>query len=136
MQMDPNGLPQYDVVITVEGTPDLRRYNAPTANEVAGLMPGDGAAPTLGRSIKVQTAAGNPQYINELNAAYDPLHFVLLHPMGEPGYHKKLRAGPRVDGRDGARQQFLTPREYAAYIAHDLQVADNFLMVCATRLFQ
>jgi hypothetical protein len=82
MQMDPAGLPQYDLIITVDGTPDLRRYNAPIANEVAGLMPGDGTEPTLGRSVKVKTAAGEPIFVNETNGAYDPLHFVLLHPRG------------------------------------------------------
>jgi hypothetical protein len=141
MQMDPAGLPQYDLIITVEGTPDLRRYNAPTADEVAGLMPGDGSEPTLGRSIKVQTTAGAPMRVNELNGAYDPLHFVLLHPRGESGFHKQIPAAPKVTrsrgtATIGTRQPFLTPREYAAYFCHDRQVADNFLMVYANRLFQ
>lgn len=143
MEMDPNGMPQYDLIITVEGTPDLRRYNAPTANEVAGLMPGDGTEPTLGRNIKVQTTAGAPVFISETNGAYDPLHFVLLHPRGEPGYHKKIPAAPRVDQSSRAanttstnRQQYLSPREYAAYFMHDRHVADNFCMVAANRLYQ
>jgi L-ascorbate metabolism protein UlaG (beta-lactamase superfamily) len=30
-------------------------------------------------------------HISDLHAAYDPLHFVLLHPYGEPGWHMGLK---------------------------------------------
>jgi hypothetical protein len=41
MDMPAHDLPQWEVVIRVDGNVDKRRYNAPTAPEVAGLLPGE-----------------------------------------------------------------------------------------------
>jgi len=41
MDMPAHDLPQWEVVIRVDDNVDKRRYNAPTAPEVAGLLPGE-----------------------------------------------------------------------------------------------
>ncbi len=41
MDMPAHDLPQWEVVIKVDGNVDKCRYNAPTAFEVAGLLPGE-----------------------------------------------------------------------------------------------
>ncbi len=41
MDMPAHDLPQWEVVIRVDGNVDKRRYNAPTTPEVAGLLPGE-----------------------------------------------------------------------------------------------
>ncbi len=41
MDMPAHDLPQWEVVIKVDGNVDKRRYNAPTTPEVAGLLPGE-----------------------------------------------------------------------------------------------
>ncbi len=41
MDMPAHDLPQWEVVIRVDGNIDKRRYNAPTAPKVAGLLPGE-----------------------------------------------------------------------------------------------
>jgi len=41
MDMPAHDLPQWEVVIRVDGNVDKCRYNAPTAPEVAGLLPGE-----------------------------------------------------------------------------------------------
>ncbi len=41
MDMPAHDLPQWEVVIRVDGNVDKRRYNAPTAPEVVGLLPGE-----------------------------------------------------------------------------------------------
>jgi hypothetical protein len=41
MDMHAHDLPQWEVVIRVDGNVDKRRYNAPTAPEVVGLLPGE-----------------------------------------------------------------------------------------------
>jgi hypothetical protein len=41
MDMPAHDLPQWEVVIRVDGNVDKRRYNAPTALEVVGLLPGE-----------------------------------------------------------------------------------------------
>jgi len=41
MDLPPQDLANYEIVIRVDGSVDCRRYNAPTSSEVAGLMPGE-----------------------------------------------------------------------------------------------
>ncbi len=41
MDLPPQDLTNYEIVIRVDGSIDRRCYNAPTSNEVAGLMPGE-----------------------------------------------------------------------------------------------
>jgi len=41
MDLPPQDLTNYEIVIRVNGSVDRRRYNAPTSNKVAGLMPGE-----------------------------------------------------------------------------------------------
>jgi hypothetical protein len=41
MDLPPQDLANYEIVIHVDGSVDRYRYNAPTSSEVAGLMPGE-----------------------------------------------------------------------------------------------
>jgi hypothetical protein len=41
MDLPPQDLANYEIVIRVDGSVDRRRYNAPTSSDVAGLMPGE-----------------------------------------------------------------------------------------------
>jgi hypothetical protein len=41
MDLHPQDLANYEIVIRVDGSVDCRRYNAPTSSEVAGLMLGE-----------------------------------------------------------------------------------------------
>jgi hypothetical protein len=41
MDLPPQNLANSKIVIRVDGNVDRRRYNAPTSNEVASLMPGE-----------------------------------------------------------------------------------------------
>ena len=68
------------------GDVDRRRYNLPTtAGEVAALLPGEPVAAP--RDIIIQTRHGQLQRIAESNAAYEPLHFPLMLPFGDTGWH-------------------------------------------------
>ena len=71
------------------GDVDCRRYNLPTAaGEVAALLPGEPiAAP---QDIVIQHRSNQLQRIAESNAAYDPLHFPLMFPHGETGWHLQI----------------------------------------------
>jgi len=84
-------MPEWELVIRTDGSMHRRRYNAPTAGEVAGFMPGDGEGDAAGhRDIQVQFRDGRLQRLSNCNAAYAPLHFVLFHPHAEPGWHPAL----------------------------------------------
>ncbi len=41
MDLPPQDLANYEIVIHVDGSVDRCRYNAPTSSEVGGLMPGE-----------------------------------------------------------------------------------------------
>jgi len=47
---------------------------------------GGGDEPVRGRDIRVRVRDGGLWKISDLHPAYDPLHFVLFHPHGEPSW--------------------------------------------------
>ncbi|KAG1809230.1 hypothetical protein EV424DRAFT_1301507, partial [Suillus variegatus] len=70
-----------------QGT-DGRRYNLPTADEIAVIIPGDGSEEvTDKRDIVLRLQGGQLQRISQLSHAYSTLHYVLLFPSGEEGWH-------------------------------------------------
>ena len=96
--------PDHYVKLCVLPGNDPRRYNTPTADEVAVVLPGDNATKGDYRDILLHL---RPQYyddghlklqrINEGHPAYVPLHYVLLFPRGEPGWYQGMhvRNNPR-----------------------------------------
>jgi hypothetical protein len=71
-------------------TKDARRYNVPTADEVAALMVGDGSEAVDKRDIVLAQRAGPFQRISELHVGYMPLHYSLLFLYGEDGWHPNI----------------------------------------------
>ena len=75
----------------ISATPrqDQRRYNLPTESEVALFLPNAPMGENRPRDIVVRVRGDRPglQRISEFHAAFDPLHFVLLFPRGELGWH-------------------------------------------------
>ncbi|CAG8736168.1 9455_t:CDS:2, partial [Acaulospora morrowiae] len=61
---------------------NIRRYNRPTANEVAVLMIDDDNV-TSGHDILLRNT-------QECHAAYDPLQYPLLFPYGQLGWHPNI----------------------------------------------
>ncbi|CAG8740147.1 18684_t:CDS:1, partial [Acaulospora morrowiae] len=72
-------------------TTDKYRYNLLTINEVAVILPGDGSVPEATRDIIIRLRGGSLERIHEGHPAYLPLHYVLLFPHGELGWHEGLR---------------------------------------------
>jgi len=72
------------------GNGDVHRYNAPTANEVAMIIPGE-PGEVGNRDVIVQRRyGGGLQRMNELAPSYDPLQYTLLFLAGEDGWSKNL----------------------------------------------
>jgi hypothetical protein len=71
-------------------TKDARRYNVPTADEVATLMVGDGSQAVDRREVVLAQQAGPFQRISELHVGYVALHYPLLFPYGEDGWHPNI----------------------------------------------
>ncbi|KAF9440445.1 hypothetical protein P691DRAFT_647674, partial [Macrolepiota fuliginosa MF-IS2] len=96
---------------------DERTHNLPTANEIAVIMPSAGIEEASEhRDIILRYKHGGLQRISHLQVSYAPLHYVLLFPYGDHGWH---RAIPSHVGRDGKkRTPFVTQICYYAYRFH------------------
>jgi hypothetical protein len=89
----------------------------PTANEIAAVIPGDGSEEVSDhRDIVVRLQGGGLHCISHLNPAYSTLHYVLLFPHGEDGWHKDIPTQDRPNGR--GRSTNVTQRCYYAYRFH------------------
>jgi hypothetical protein len=71
-------------------TKDARRYNVPTADEVVTLMVGNGSEAVDRRDVVLAQRAGPFQRIFELHVGYMALHYPLLFPYGEDGWHPNI----------------------------------------------
>jgi PIF1-like helicase/Helitron helicase-like domain at N-terminus len=95
---------------------DRRRYNLPTSGstEIAVIIPGDGDQELHPRDIVLYRKGGGLKLINEMNPAYHPLHFVLLFPTGQLGWHPKLTyrsvdAGEADEEGDDGAENVVAP---------------------------
>jgi hypothetical protein len=97
-------------------TKDARQYNVPTVNEVAALMVGDGSEAIDRRDVILAQQASPFQRISELHVGYMALHYPLLFPYGEDGWHPHILlngvvAGANLD-EDHARESELQRKHY------------------------
>jgi hypothetical protein len=69
---------------------DARRYNVSTPDEVAALMVGDGYEAVDRRDVVIAQQAGPLQRISELHVGYMALHYPLLFPYSEDGWHPNI----------------------------------------------
>jgi hypothetical protein len=74
-----------------EPTADQRRYNRPTASEIAVLMPGTGEERTHTRDIIVQDWSGPLRRVSEMHSSYCALRYPLIHAYGEQGWHLNMQ---------------------------------------------
>ena len=114
---------------------DQRRYNLPTVTEIAAIIPARPDAELQQRKsdyreIALRMRGGGLSFISQCHPMYTPLHYVLLFPRGETGWHPLIPMGAF-----GSRSAHVTARCYYAYRLH--QRANNSLAIFyAGRLFQ
>ena len=76
-----------NIRLTYKPFTDPRRYNPPTGNELALIMPGEAdTAHKDNRDVIIQYKNGNFKHVHDGQAIYMPLHYVMLFPRGEPGW--------------------------------------------------
>ncbi len=71
-------------------TKDACQYNVPIADEVVALMVGDGSEAVDRHDVVLAQQAGPLQHIFELHVRYMALHYPLLFPYGEDGWHLNI----------------------------------------------
>jgi len=109
--------PNLQMTIVLEQGADHRRYNLPTVDEVAAIIPGTGEENVdLHRDIVLRYKHGGIRNISHLHPLYHPLHYVLLFPKGDQGWHRQIET---VYPQDGAvRSKFVSQRCYFAFRLH------------------
>ena len=122
--------------LVLEEGADRRRENLPTSDEVAVIIPDENGGPSC-RDIILAERSGpdeRPRYhrIHATHPAYMPLHYVLLFPHGDYGWHYQIQLRDRHRTRQRDR---LTLRHYFRFHLH---VRDGHELVpfAYCRLFQ
>ncbi|KAK9060084.1 hypothetical protein SSX86_020788 [Deinandra increscens subsp. villosa] len=129
--------PQVELKLRLIGkrSKDGRKYNLPTASEVAALIIGDFEDNIEPRDIVVRTKAGPLQRINELHPSYLALQYPLLFPFGEDCYHVDILHRDVILDQSNPRNKKCTMREYFCYRIQD-RVSRFSLILNSRRLFQ
>ena len=110
LELTSNMLPEHQckIALRFDERTDRRRYNLPTAaagNEIAVILPGDGDQPQDSRDIILYRRHGQPlQRISEMHPMYLSLHYVLLFPTGQLGWHKRMLRADAPDAHAHANQ--------------------------------
>jgi len=96
---------------------DARRYNLPTANEIAAVIPGDSTEVLNDNCDFILCLQGGAlRCISHLHCAYSTLHYVLLFPKAEHSWHLGMEL-QQNEGRQN-RSKHLTQILYYAYHIH------------------
>ncbi|PIA25852.1 hypothetical protein AQUCO_10700003v1 [Aquilegia coerulea] len=105
------------VRLTFKAGTDCRRYNLPTSDDIAVILPGDGSKEAEKRDIVLHLRNHHLERISECHPMYLPSHYVLLFPRGELGWSTELRHWDvlkQVYKPDAPRNR-LTQLEYFCY---------------------
>jgi hypothetical protein len=112
---------------------DGRRYNLPTASEVAALIVGDFDGTAADRDVIVELRSGLLKRVSTFQPSYWPLQYPLLFPRGEDGYRKDIefRDNERKESR---KRKFISHLEWLGYRIQQMQL-DASTIVFSPRLF-
>ena len=122
------------VAIVLEPGEDRRRYNLPTVDEVAAIIPGHGEEDVdENRQIVLRYKDGGLRFMSHLHPLYSPLHYILLFPKGDQGFHTKI---PVVEQEGVAvRSPHVSQRCYYTFRLHPRPMEPSDLFR-GGRLFQ
>ena len=122
------------VAIVLEPGEDRRRYNLPTVDEVAAIIPGHGEEEVdENRQIALRYKNGGLWFMSHLHPLYSPLHYVLLFPKGDQGFHNKI---PVVEQEGvSVRSPHVSQRCYYTFRLHPRPMEPSDLFR-GGRLFQ
>jgi Helitron helicase-like domain at N-terminus len=91
---------------------DGRRYNLPTTDEIATIIPGDGSEERSDHcDIVVRLTGGGLKHISHLHPSYSTLHYTMLFPRGEEGFHTEIP----MNAPEGGRSKNVSQRCYYAF---------------------
>jgi len=113
---------------------DGRRYNLPSASEVAALVVGDYDAADFERDIVVEERSGLLQRISVFETSYLPLQYPLIFSRGEDGYRRDIKFSDSHN-MTTIKRLFVSMKEWFAYVIQHREIEISTL-VYSRRLFQ
>ena len=93
------------------------RYNAPTASDIAVVIPNDEEATNRDIIIRYRSTSQIPDLrrINQLHRCYDPFAYPILFPFGDLGWHIGLE---KTETDKKIKRTSMTQMDYYAYRFH------------------
>ncbi|CAN1257711.1 ATP-dependent DNA helicase PIF1 [Linum perenne] len=117
-----------------------RRYELPSGTDLAGLIPGDFEPDHEERDIIVNNRSTGLTRITSLNPLFDSLHFPLLFPHGNDGFHElilynPLYATPTKKGSTGDLDSrnlghIIVPATFTGGVRYMQQLYQDAISIC------
>jgi hypothetical protein len=126
--LEENHCEDVSIQLSANHNRDRRRWNLPTADEVAVVVPGDGSQSYGRRDIIVHRRDGPLRKISDGSPIYECLQYPFLFIYGEDGYHHDLQISP-------SKQSRLSQTDYVAYRIKN-RPNEFSLLLRSGRLFQ
>ncbi|XP_034905294.1 uncharacterized protein [Populus alba] len=113
---------------------DSRQYDDPSLNDIGGLVVGDIGHCRSDRDIIIESLSGTLQRISKLHPKFMSLHYPLLFPYGEDGFHTDIPLAHQEQQPPKKRQK-VSMRAYYAYLIHEREKQESTL-IKGGRLYQ
>ena len=104
---------------------DMRRYNQPTASEIAAIIFDSNNYIPDKRNIVIKTHEEQLKYISELNGAYDPLQYPLLFPYGEYGWQDSIFRANVVEIEPESESMEIDENEHEVTHTETIQITED-----------
>lgn len=113
---------------------DGRRYNMPTASEVAALVVGDYDAADFERDVVVEERSGLLKHISVFETSYLPLQYPLIFSRGEDGFRRDIKFSDKPTKKP-IKRTYVSMKEWFVYKIQQRDILQSHLL-WSRRLFQ
>ncbi|XP_015944077.1 uncharacterized protein LOC107469212 [Arachis duranensis] len=114
---------------------DGRRYNLPSASEVAALIVGDFDADNLSRDVVIQTHSNLLKRIDVNHPQYLALQYPLLFPYGEDGFRSDILISDERSKQQLHKRESISMREFLSFRIQ-MRSNESQVLLKSRRLFQ
>ncbi|KAL9379457.1 hypothetical protein Peur_027939 [Populus x canadensis] len=83
-------VPEFKLRLIGKRDNDSRQYDDPSLNDIGGLVVGEIGHSRSDRDIIIESSSGTLQRISKLHPKFMALHYPLLFPYGEDGFHTDI----------------------------------------------
>ncbi|KAJ6951656.1 hypothetical protein NC653_040948 [Populus alba x Populus x berolinensis] len=127
-------VPEFKLRLIGKRDDDSRQYDDPSLNDIGGLVVRDIGHCRSDRDIIIESLSGTLQRISKLHPKFMSLHYPLLFPYGEDGFHTDIPLAHQEQQPPKKRQK-VSMRAYYAYFIHEREKQESTL-IKGGRLYQ